>query len=588
MSAPSSQAITSTLLTKFSLLSLALMCLIPFLSPHHLPPIATFYNEWLAALFGLTAAIIFLRKSSFGFVFPLIAVIPLGLIIILGLQIVLGKALYWQNHYLIMLYLGLATLMMVLGANLRAQLNLTNIVPILAWAIIIGGIASISIVVLAKLGLAEVAPWSFFIRDYSASHVGQINHLANYLALGLASVVYLFLSQRLKYLAAAILTIVFFLALSYTGQRMAVLYVLVLSILGYWLARKCAEENVQSHAKQLLWIIPVFILAELVLPLLTFLDASSTPSDRVLATMNGESVRLTYLQQAWQLFLSHPWFGAGWSELGWYNFSVTNDFPDQTGLTSHAHNIVFQLLAETGVFGAGLLVVATVYWLYKQNQSPMTAERWWLLALLAVLGIHSLLEYPLWYAYFLVIAALLLGLGEQVVFKNNLQLMPVLFAGVLIFGAWSMGNLLQHYHQLENTLMAFKMNQVQDAEINPILDELSHMRQSSPLTPQVDNVIIRILPNHPQLLADKLAINEKVVHFWPGKSETYTHAALLAMNNQPEQAKQMMQMAIKQFPSYPSRYLPLLTGEMMKGRTAVIPLVFMLQEADKSKSKNKK
>ncbi|WP_438971939.1 O-antigen ligase family protein, partial [Methylophaga sp.] len=368
------------LLVKFSSVCLALMCLIPFLSPHHFPPIATFYNEWLAALFGLVAAIFLLRKPPANFVFPLIAIVPLGLLGLLVVQILVGKALYWQNHYLIMLYLGLASLMMILGANLRERVALNRIVPTLAWAIIAGGIISLSIIVLAKLGLAEQAPWSFFIRDYSASHIGQINHLANYLALGLASVIYLFISYRLRLPMASILAVLFVLGLAYTGQRMSLIYIAVLSILGWWLATRCTQVEFRNRAKYLLWIIPVFILAELAMPLLTFLDVSSTPIDRVTATMGGESVRLTYLEQAWQLFLQNPVLGAGWGEFGWYNFNISDQYPVHTGLANHAHNIVFQLLAEVGLIGAVLLLGVVVWWLVQQRHGDFTPERWWILA----------------------------------------------------------------------------------------------------------------------------------------------------------------------------------------------------------------
>lgn len=566
-------------LAGFSVLVLALMCVVPFLSPHHYPPIATFYNEWIAALLGLFAAIFLLRKPSADFVFPTIAFVPIGLMVLLAIQIPLGKALYWQNHYLIMLYLGLAALMMVLGANLRARVSLEKIVPALAWSIIAGGIISMAIIVLAKMGFAEKDPWSFFIRDYSASHVGQINHLANYLALGLASVIYLFISYRLRKTGAALLAFIFVLGLAYTGQRMAVLYIVVLSLLGWWLAGRCDQIETRTRARHLLLLIPFFIVAEFIIPLISILEVSSTPVDRVAATMGRESQRLNYLEQAWLLFQQYPVLGAGWGEFGWHNFNLTDQYPSQTGLSNHAHNIVFQLLAEMGILGAVLLLAGVFWWLFRQSHGELTAERWWVLALLAVLGIHSLLEFPLWYAYFLVIAALLLGLGEQSQIRRRLQLTPLLFSGFLIFGAWSMGNLLQHYYKLEETLVAFKLKQVEESQINGILDELNAMRQTSPLTPFVDNVIIRILPNHPQLLADKLVINEKVVHFWPGKYETYTHASLLVLNHQKEAGIEMMRMAIKQYPDYPKRYLPLVMGDMMKGRTALVPLVFMLQEA---------
>lgn len=565
-------------IASFSIFMLAMMCLVPFLSPHHYPPIATFYNEWLAALLGLTAAIFLLRRPT-EFVFPVIAFLPIALIAVLGIQIALDKALYWQNHYLIMLYLGLAALMMLLGANLRERVSLHRIVPALAWAIIAGGFISMAIIVLAQLGLSEIEPWSFFIRDYSASHIGQINHLANYLALGLASVLYLYLSSNLRLTWTVLLTVLFVLGLAYTGQRMALLYIFALSVIGWGLARLCVQPEVKARAKHLLWLIPLFIVADLVMPLLSFLDVVSSPIDRFADTMGRESTRLMYLDQAWQLFAQYPVLGAGWGEYAWHNFNVTEQYPNKTGLTNNAHNIIFQLMAEMGLLGAGILTLFVGWWLFKQRLGAFTPERWWVLALLAVLGVHSLLEYPLWYAYFLVVAALVLGLGEQSLLKKNLELTPVVFSALLIFGAWTMGNLLQHYQKLEETTVAFKTKQVEETQINGILDDLNKIRKTSPLMPFVDNVIIRILPNHRSLLVDKLVINEKVVHFWPGKSETFSHAALLVMNNQKEAGFEMMRIAIKKYPDYPKRYLPTLMRDMMNGRTALAPLVFMLQEA---------
>src|SRR4051812_38738026 len=38
-----------------SLLAAGAMCLVPFIQPRHSSPIGTFYDEWLAFAFGLTA-----------------------------------------------------------------------------------------------------------------------------------------------------------------------------------------------------------------------------------------------------------------------------------------------------------------------------------------------------------------------------------------------------------------------------------------------------------------------------------------------------------------------------------------------------
>lgn len=566
-----------SLLATFSIVMLALMCVVPFLSPHHYPPIATFYNEWLAALLGLAAAIFLLRKPATEFVFPVIALLPLGLIMVLGIQIAAGKALYWQNHYLIMLYLGLTVLMMILGANLRRHAGLTQIVPTLAWAVIAGGVISMLIILLAKIGLAEKAPWSFFIRDHAASHVGQINHLANYLALGLASILYLFLNGHLKRLTMTALALVFVLGLAHTGQRMAVLYIFLLAIMGWGLAMYCNDKTVTSKAKQLFWLLPMFIVAELTIPLMSFLDVSSTPMDRVVATMGRESVRLTYIQQAWQLFLQSPLLGAGWGEFGWNNFIVTEHYPAQRGLTHHAHNLILHLLAEMGLVGAVICCMGVVLWLLKQFKVTMTLEKWWIVMLLAVIGTHSMLEYPLWFAYFLLLSALLFGLGDERVIVKEVRLMPLISVMVLVFGGWNLVSIQQHYSKIESTLTTFRESPDATADTSAALTGLYEMRPQTVLTPYVDNLLIRLLPNLPELREDKLIINEKVTRFWPGMAETYTHATLLALNYRPQEAVEMMKKAIKQFPQFQERFRPVLLQQIYRGDQELRPLLLMLE-----------
>jgi O-antigen polymerase len=91
----------------------------------------------------------------------------------------------------------------------------------------------------------------------------------------------------------------------------------------------------------------------------------------------------------------------------------------------NAHNLVLQLLAEVGFLGT-TLILALVAWLLLSrwprrtppNHSPaqiatanpaLTDTAWAWLAL-AVVGLHSLVEYPLWYVPFLLPTAFAVGL----------------------------------------------------------------------------------------------------------------------------------------------------------------------------------
>jgi hypothetical protein len=81
----------------------------------------------------------------------------------------------------------------------------------------------------------------------------------------------------------------------------------------------------------------------------------------------------------------------------------------------HAHNLPLQLWVELGVplgsavMAAVLVPLAAAWRRGRQDDAAVRLSRrpWWLM--LAWMGLHSLLEYPLWYPFFLLPTAYVLG-----------------------------------------------------------------------------------------------------------------------------------------------------------------------------------
>lgn len=90
------------------------------------------------------------------------------------------------------------------------------------------------------------------------------------------------------------------------------------------------------------------------------------------------SSRFLLWRQAWDAFTSHPWFGVGWGNYGFYDADLY-----ARGWSTHAHNSFLQLLAEGGVVGFALysfLFVLLGYGLLRRRAYPL------LIALAAVLA----------------------------------------------------------------------------------------------------------------------------------------------------------------------------------------------------------
>jgi hypothetical protein len=114
------------------------------------------------------------------------------------------------------------------------------------------------------------------------------------------------------------------------------------------------------------------------------------------------------------LIRSNPWTGVGWGE---FNFAWTlTPFPGRpTAFFDHTHNLPLQLLVELGLPLGGLVLVLLAVALYQafvrasrtEGATGVFARSAFVMVLLMTL--HSQLEYPLWYAYFLLPTAFAWG-----------------------------------------------------------------------------------------------------------------------------------------------------------------------------------
>jgi hypothetical protein len=97
----------------------------------------------------------------------------------------------------------------------------------------------------------------------------------------------------------------------------------------------------------------------------------------------------------------HPWTGWGWGELKYAHYITPYEGERFCDILGNAHNLPLHLAVELGVPAAvgivgGLLalIVRLKPW---HIERPEHALAW---GALAVIGLHSLLEYPLWYGPF--------------------------------------------------------------------------------------------------------------------------------------------------------------------------------------------
>lgn len=128
--------------------------------------------------------------------------------------------------------------------------------------------------------------------------------------------------------------------------------------------------------------------------------------------------RLGIWRDTLQLIAEHPWTGVGFGEFNFaWTLSVMPNRP--VAFFDHTHNLLLQWAVELGIPVALLLTALSgaALWRLARTAFGRNADgtRTRLLrpalACLVVLAVHSQLEYPLWYAYFLLPSAFILGFG---------------------------------------------------------------------------------------------------------------------------------------------------------------------------------
>ena len=143
-------------------------------------------------------------------------------------------------------------------------------------------------------------------------------------------------------------------------------------------------------------------LASVALPRLAGLDPWS--SGIVARLQDGAPAclsRLTLWGNVLHLIAERPWTGWGWGALDEAHFMARYPGARFCDILDNAHNLPLHLAVELGVPVAVLVCALLGAWVWRQRPwreaQPVRQLAW---AVLALIAVHSLLEYPLWYGPF--------------------------------------------------------------------------------------------------------------------------------------------------------------------------------------------
>lgn len=542
------------------------LCLLPFLLPYHQPPILSFQAEWMAAALGIAAMLAALGARGSALVaLPLPARLLAAFALLVAAQTLVASPVYVQLPLLGALHALYAVLLFWLGAQLAASTGIGRAATVLATCLLAGALAN------AAAGMIQFYGRPALLQDFVAElrygpahngaygNIAQPNLYANYLALGATALAFLWQQQRLRapYALAAALLLAWAGALS--GSRSALLYALWFVVLASLSARLPTGAGSRRLRSAAFGLAAAMLAAQLAVPWLNAtLDlgpANQGAFERMLAISGGHTeARGPAWLLALRVFTDAPLFGAGIGEFAGAVFELGLAPEMALGeVWNSPHNLPLHLLAETGAPAAALALAALGLWCWQTGRRYVAAPEpslWWIIAAAGIELIHSMVEFPLWYAHFLGVTALVMGLAAAPTTAAAARSRPrlALAAGLCVLLAFALALLLRDYLRLDATrATGTSLTLASRADTERDVAVMQQLARGA-LAPLAERWMLLGAPLDRGDLATRVAMSQRVARTFPANTVVVRRAVYLAFDGQAAAARAVLLHALHSFP----------------------------------------
>lgn len=407
-----------------------------WLSPNHYMPWMTAYSDFstFLAIILLTLYLALNNKTlklpHISFFFILLALIPI-------LQFIGGNIPFFGDAFIITLYIYAFSLSIFTAYNLaRNTSNKEGIYKIIFSLVIFSGLVSIYIALTQWLLIRTGSVFIVDLADHGRpfANFAQPNTLSTFLFMGLLAILYFYEKNYFNKVCAGLLGLVFIFGIVLTQSRTAWITIPFLVI--WWLWKSTAFHAKIGKLALCLWI-AVFILFIYITPMIAQqLDIANT-SNFIERATTGYG-RIAIWQQMILAIQEKPWFGYGWHQVSVAQLNIMPFFPIHE-MTKHSHNIILELIISNGLPLAILIIFFISYWLWSLSKFANNVEITIALAMVGVVMVHAMFEYPLEYAFFLLPIGFLLGLilsekqyVSTISFSRNFFIL-IVFLNILLY-----------------------------------------------------------------------------------------------------------------------------------------------------------
>lgn len=526
---------------KISIILFFVLLGISYLVPLHYNPWLTFLSEIL--VFS-SCCFFFLSFYKEKIVLPKI-LIPIFLLSLLPLiQYSLGKVYFFSNAIINSTYLITLFFVIIITYNIiyKNEYKKTSFFVNLNWIFILIGFIntyfSICQWLNIEFNMVFITP---LVGSRPFANFAQPNNMATFQIISFLSLIYLYLKQKVNLYIFFFLTIIFIFSIALTQSRTAfVAFMSLFLVLVFF--RKIVQIKLLVYF--FLSVIVYFFLSIYLVNISNFISKKfglntvniSSSIERGISS----SGRIDFWIQMFYAILERPWFGYGWNQTALAQYQNMDKYPISVWITS-SHNLLVDIIVWCGIPIGISFILYCVYLIFRSILKIKKIEELFAFCMILTFLVHSMLEYPLHYAYFLIPFGVFWGIILSA--NSTLKFYTFSFRYLGVYTLFLMAGLLlvwkdyllyteENHRAIDHSLYASNIEFQQKRDLY-ILDELNFRLYWIALDPKQ------------KLSKEEIEAIEKMVSLYLTHFDLYKYAKILAYNGYENKARYHLQL-IKQ------------------------------------------
>ena len=514
-----------------------------WLTPNHYHPWPSFHGQLgAAAAAALLAAMSFSDARSSEIRWPWLACVAAALAVVPWLQYAGGMIFFSGDAWMASAYLAGFALALVVGRRVTARYGLPQVIEAGSGLVVAGALLSMWVALNQWFFLSTLSVFAMELvppGTRALANLGQPNLVALALTLGALGALVLYERRRIGSAVSLMLVTFFALGVVMTQSRIGLVMWLVLPA---WIAFSARRSRSEFRVTPMKIGLAMICAASMLLVLPGLIDwrlsVTGESDARSLETMVASGNRIRHWTAMLDAISRAPWFGYGWNQVGSAQFLVAPDHPVTMEVLGDSHNLILDLLIHNGVPIGGLVALGLSYWMWVHLRAAKTPAQVVTMGAILAFALHSMVEFPLNYLFFLLPCGLLMGAMSLQVPRQTAVPLPRWLAPVVLVVLVGLGALVvRDYFQAE-------------AEMQSLRFEQNRIGRPLPRTFSTDALILTQVAaflqfadsrrDRDDLSPEDLALVRKVAQRYPGWSVVSHCAGDLARNGRPQEAAEAL------------------------------------------------